>query len=48
MITGSKYYYWRERFIRTGSLRAFDLMTKHYQAGDFATLNMPVGRRVKR
>lgn len=46
-IDGSKYYYWRGKFIATGSLRAFDLMTRHYEAGNFADYAPPVGRRRK-
>jgi hypothetical protein len=33
---GSKYFHYQQYFIRTGSLRALDLMMRHYQAGDFA------------
>lgn len=44
-VDGSKYYYWKSRFIATGSLKAFDLMTRHYAAGNFADLAPPVGKR---
>jgi hypothetical protein len=44
-IDGSKYYYWKGRYLATGSLKAFDLMTRHYEAGNFADFAPPVGRR---
>jgi hypothetical protein len=31
-IDGSKYHYWKQRYISTGNLKAFDLMTRHYAA----------------
>ena len=44
-IDGSRYFYWKDRYLRTGSLKAFDLMMRHYDAGDFARLAPAPGRR---
>jgi hypothetical protein len=47
-IDGSKYFYWKGQYLRTGSLRAFDYMTKHYLAAEFYKLqNPPAGKRRK-
>lgn len=44
-ITGSRFYFHRERFITTGDLKSFDLMMRHYEAGGFVDISAQPGRR---
>ena len=48
-IDGSRYHYWKQRYISTGNLKAFDLMTRHYAADPdncrSVEVSFPVGRR---
>jgi hypothetical protein len=44
-ITGTRYFFHRERYIQTGDLKAFDLMMKHYTAGGFVDFADQPGRR---
>lgn len=47
-VDGSKYFYWKAKYLATGSLRAFNLMMRHYEAGEFYNLpNPPAGKRRK-
>lgn len=49
-VDGTKYYHYRQHYIRTGSMRSFDLMTRHYEAAglmDLPPLPESTGRRRK-
>lgn len=37
-VDGTRYYHYREHFVRTGSLRSFGLMMRHYEASGLADL----------
>lgn len=42
-VDGTKYYHYREHFVRTGSLRSFDLMMRHYEVAGMMDL-FPAGQ----